>query len=102
MKNMENGKLNNTENLPENEKIRINEIKDLVMSVNNHSDEAYSDLTKELRELRSKFTDGSLQKCKLWHAAIGGTIYPARMNEMDLPGNIIENLVKEKYEKWVK
>ncbi len=90
------------ENLPEDEKFKINEIKRLVMSVNDHSGDAYDDLTKELRQLRVEFTNESLQKCKLWHAAIGGTIYPARMNEMDLPGNIIENLVKEKYEKWVK
>ncbi len=102
MEKINRGQVNNSENLPENEKIKIHELRDLAMAINEHSEEAYIDLTQNLRKLREVYTDEALQKCKIWHACIGSTLKPEKMLEMDLPGNIIENLIREKYNKWIK
>lgn len=80
------------------ELVKIQEIKDMITAIDAADFEALMSLNDSLRNLRKQYDVDTLQRCKLWHAAIGGTVYMDRMPDMDLPGNIIENLIRAKFE----
>lgn len=92
--------IKNIESLPEIERIKIQEIRNLVVEIADTDIMAWNELMVSLRALRKDFDDADnyseLYKYKLWHACIGSSIIPEKMPQMDLPGNIIENMVREK------
>lgn len=84
------------------EVVKIQEINDMITAIYNADFDELQALNSSLRNLRKEYDADTLQKCKLWHAAIGGTIYMNEMPDMDLPGNVIENLIKAKFEEVTK
>lgn len=91
------------ESLPEHEQVKINEMVKMIDEIANIDFLEYNDLMKEFIKLRKTYEDDNnyseLYKYKVWNAVIGSTVVPEKMPYMDLPGNIIENMVIEKYNK---
>jgi hypothetical protein len=91
------------ESLPEHEQNKINEIKKLIEEIADIDFLEYNDLMKEFKKLRKTYDDtdtyNELYKYKIWHSVIASTVVPDKMPYMDLPGNTIENMVREKYRK---
>ncbi len=103
MENMPKPENTKYEGLTHEEQLKIDEIKNMLIQISEIDFLELESINESLRGIRSSFSDYSdLHKYKIWHAAIGSTVIPDNMPFMDLPGNIIENLIKEKYEKILK
>lgn len=89
------------EGLPAPDVEKILEIKSMLREIADTDFLEFDDLMVQLTKLRESFKDydTELHPYKLWHAVVAGSIIPEKMPEMDLPGNVIENMVKAKLEK---
>jgi hypothetical protein len=102
MENMPKPENTKYEGLTHEEQLKIDEIKNMLIQINEADFSEHEDLMKSFREIRKNFPNSAeLYNYKIWNAAIGGSIFPEKMPFMDLPGNIIENLIKEKYERII-